>query len=152
MNVFSEEGFKLEDIHYSQNDPEKEVKWDLHASEARISKDGQFISFRQFRLKLEPKDRPSIEIEGEKGEYDKGSGEINLRDNLKGRTENGYRIVTDHVMYQQKEGFLKTDSPVSISGPSFTLKGRGLYLDLKREHLSLLADVHAVIENEAMVL
>ena len=152
MNVFSGEGFKLEDVHYSQNNPEKGIRWTLDAREARISKDRQFISFRQFRLKLETKDRPSIEIEGENGEFDKGSGELNLRDNVKGRTENGYRIMTDHVLYQQKEGFLKTDAPVSIIGPSFSLKGRGLYLDIKREYLSLQADVHAVIENEAMVL
>ena len=152
MNVFSEEGFKLEDVHYSQDNPDKGIKWTLDAREAKISKDRQFISFRQFRLKLETKDRPSIEIEGENGEFNKSSGELNLRDNVKGRTENGYRFMTDHVLYQQKEGFLKTESPVSIIGPSFSLKGRGLYLDIKREYLSLQADVHAVIENEAMVL
>ncbi len=152
LNVFSEEGFKVEDVHYSQDKLDEGLRWVLDAKEARISKDRQFISFRQFRLKVEPKDRPFVEIEGEKGEYDRRTGQIDLRENVKGRTENGYRITTDHVMYQQKEGFLKTESPVSITGPAFSLKGRGLYLDLKREYFCLQEDVHAIIENEALVL
>ncbi len=151
-NVLSQEGFKLEDIHYSQDSPEEGMKWVLDAKEAKISKDRQFVTFKHFRLKLKPKDRPSIEIEGENGKYDKAAGEINLRDNVRGRTENGYRIMTDHVLYQQREGYLKTECPVRIEGPSFTLRGRGLYVDLKSEVLRLHADVIAVIENEALVL
>lgn len=151
-DFISREGFRLEDIHYTQDDPEEGIKWILDAREARISKDRKFISFKYFRLKLEPNDRPSIEIEGERGVFDKDSGQINLRENLKGRTENGYRIATDHVMYQQKEGYLKGESAVTIFGPSFTLEGRGLYVDLKREYLSLDADVKAVIKQEALTL
>lgn len=151
-DVFSGEGFKLEDAHFAQDDPEKGTKWTLDAKEARISTDRRFISFNYFRLKLEPENRPRIEIEGDRGDYDKVSGQISLHENLKGRTENGYRMMTDHLLYQQKEGYLKTESPVKIIGPSFILEGRGLYVDLKKELLSLQSDVTAVIENEAFVL
>ncbi len=151
-NVLSREGFRLEDIHYSQDSPEEGMRWVLDAKEARISKDRQFVTFKHFRLKLEPKGRPSVEIEGENGEYDKGSGEINLRDNLRGRTDNGYRIMTDHILYQQREGYLTTECTVRIKGPSFSLRGKGLYVDLRSEVLRLHADVIAVIENEAVVL
>lgn len=148
----SEEGFVLQDIHYTQDDPDGGVKWVLDAEEATISHDRQFISFLRFRLKLQPADRPYIEISGRRGTYNKNSGEIDLREDLQGFTGNGYNIKTEHVLYKQKDGCLKTGDPVRITGPAFSLEGSGLYVDLNREILSLGADVTAVVDNEALVL
>ena len=41
----SEEGIRLKDIHYVQDHPGHEVKWVLDASEAKLSKDQQFVTF-----------------------------------------------------------------------------------------------------------
>ncbi|MBW2016389.1 MAG: LPS export ABC transporter periplasmic protein LptC [Deltaproteobacteria bacterium] len=151
-DLSGEEGFTLQDIHYSQDNPDEGIRWDLRAKEARITKDRKVISFRDFRLKLKSGNRPSIEIEGGRGEYDKDSGRINLWDNLKGRTENGYRITTDHVQYQQGTACLKTDSTVRITGPAFSVEGKGLYIDLKREFLSLHAGVTTIVKSEGFTL
>jgi LPS export ABC transporter protein LptC len=150
--VSLEEGFSLKDIHYTQDNPDEGTRWMLDAKEAKISKDRQVVSFRHFRLKLEPQNSPSIEIQGESGSYDKGSGEISLRENLKGRTDNGYSIVSEHILYQEKEDYIKTGYPVKITGPSFSVEGKGLYVDLKRETLRISANVTTVIDKEALTL
>lgn len=144
----SEEGLKLKNIHYTQDDPDEGVKWTLDAKEVKFSKDRQIFSFRNFRLKLEPENRPSMELAGENGDYDKNSGEINLRGDLKGSTDNGYRITANHLLYQQKEGYLKTEEPIIINGPFFSVTGKGLYFNLNQGTLRITSDVTTRIKSE----
>ena len=144
----SEEGLKLNNIHYTQDDPDKGVKWTLDAKEVKFSKDRQSFSFRNFLLKLEPENKPSMELTGENGDYDKNSGEINLRGDLKGSTDNGYRIFANHILYQQKEGYLKTEEPVIINGPFFSINGQGFHVNLNQETLRITSDVTTRINSE----
>lgn len=142
----SEKGLKLEDVHYSQDDPNDRVKWFLDAKEAILSDDKQVISFRNFKLRLEPENRPRVELEGEKGVFHRNSGEIHLQGALRGSTEDGYRIVTESAIYSQKKGCLETHDPVKITGPFFSLEGRGLFLNVEKETLLIPSDVTALID------
>ncbi|MBW2609170.1 MAG: LPS export ABC transporter periplasmic protein LptC [Deltaproteobacteria bacterium] len=146
------EGLRLKNIQYIQNNPDEGVKWVLDAKEVRFSKDRQRISFKNFRLKLEPENSPSIELEGRGGDYNKDSSEISLRGDLHAYTDNGYRITTEHILYRQKEGYLNTEEPVKITGPFFTLTGRGLYLNLEKETLRVISDVETLIKRESFAL
>jgi LPS export ABC transporter protein LptC len=141
-----EKGLKLEDIHYSQDDPNDRVKWFLDAKEAILSDDKQVISFRNFKLRLEPENRPRVELEGEKGAFHRNSGEIHLQGALRGSTDDGYRIVTESAVYSQKKGCLETHDPVKITGPFFSLEGRGLLLNVEKETLLIPSDVTALID------
>jgi LPS export ABC transporter protein LptC len=147
-----EKGLKLEDIHYSQDDPDDRVKWFLDAKEAILSDDKQVISFRNFKLRLEPENRPRVELEGEKGVFHRNSGEIHLQGGLRGFTDDGYRIVTESAVYSQKEGCLETHDLVKISGPFFSLEGRGLLLNVEKETLLILSNVTALIDKGLPVL
>ena len=151
-DILSEEGIKLENISYTQTSPDEGVKWSLDAKEVKFSKDRQFISFSDFRLKLEPENRPSVELEGKRGDYDKNSGEINLHGDLQGYTNNGYKIITQHILYKQKEGFLRTEEPVKITGPFFSIAGRGLYFNLEKETLRIMSGVTTSIDSESFIL
>ncbi|MGD2125176.1 MAG: LPS export ABC transporter periplasmic protein LptC [Desulfobacteraceae bacterium] len=148
----ADEGVKLEDIHYTQNDPDQRVKWVLDATEVKLTKDKRYIRFRDFRLRLEPEDRPAVELEGKKGKYDKNTGEITLRGNLRGRTDNGYRFMTERAIYKQKQGDLETDQPVKIIGPFFSVEGRGLYFNVENEILIIHHNVTTSIDNDALIL
>ena len=92
-----EEGLRLKNIHYVENNPEKGIKWVLDANEVSFSKDRQHISFYNFRLKLEPRDSPVIELEGQSGSYNKNSNEISLKGDLRGKSDNGYTILTEEL-------------------------------------------------------
>ena len=141
-----EKGLKLEDIHYSQDDPDDRVKWFLDAKEAMLSDDKQVISFRHFKLRLEPENRPRVELEGESGAFHRSSGEIRLQGRLRGSTDDGYRIATESAVYSQKEGCLETHDRVKITGPFFALEGRGLRLNVETETLLIPSNVTAMID------
>jgi LPS export ABC transporter protein LptC len=147
-----EEGLKLKNIHYTQNDPDEGMKWILDAMEVKFSKDMKFFSFKDFRLRLEPEERPSIDLEGKMGDYNKNTGEINLHGNLRGNTANGYSIFTQHILYKQNDGYLETEEPVKIFGPSFSLAGRGLYFNPEKEILRIISDVTTRIDGESLIL
>ena len=151
-DIVGEEGLKLKNISYAQNDPDQGMKWTLDAKEVKISKDKTFISFKDFQLKLKPQDRPWVELKGKRGDYDTNSGEINLHGDLQAHTDNGYRIITDHILYKEKEGYLKTEEPVRIFGPFFSVAGRGLYFNPEKETLRIFSNVTTRITKDSLIL
>ncbi len=151
-DIVGEEGLKLKNVSYSQDDPNQGMRWTLDAKEVKFSKDKTFISFKDFRLKLRPLNRPTVELEGKRGDYDRNSGEINLNGNLQAYTDNGYRITTEHILYNEKEGYLKTEKPVRILGPFFSVAGRGLYYNPEKETLRIFSDVTTRITRESWTL
>ncbi len=144
-NIMPGEGLRFNGFHYAQNNPDKGVTWAIDAKEMRSSGDMNSISFNDFRMKVTPKDRPGIELTGEKGDYSRESGEMNLWGNLEGISDSGFRIVTDHILINEKSRQLSTDKPVKIFGPYFSVHGRGLFVDLEKETLKIHTNVTAVI-------
>jgi LPS export ABC transporter protein LptC len=151
-DLIPDEGLRLKNIHYIQDNPDEGAKWILDADEVKFSKDRQHLSFNKFHLKLEPENNFAIELVGSNGDYDKTSDEINLRGDLEGHTENGYRISTDHIIYKQKDGHLKADGPVEINGPFFSVTGRGLYVNLGKETIRIISNTTTFIKRESLIL
>jgi LPS export ABC transporter protein LptC len=145
------EGIKLKDIHYAQDNPDKGVIWNLHAREMRSSGDKNSIFFNDFRLRVEPEGRPFFELKGKKGDYSRDSGEINLWGDLEVLSGNGFRFTTADVLINEKSGQLSTDKPVEIFGPFFSMKGRGLFVDLEKETLKILSEVTTILNKESLI-
>ena len=91
-------------------------------------------------------------MEGKRGDYDKSSGNISLHGDLKGRTDNGYMILTDRATFNQKQGDLETDDLVRIIGPFFSVEGRGLYFNVETETLRILSEATTTIKDESLIL
>jgi len=143
--VSSDASVAGEKIHVTQDNPDEGTKWVLDADEPIYSKDKQYISFKNFQLKFEPLNGASLEITGNKGDYDINSKEIRLQGNLQGDSSNGYKIFTEYLIYQQKEGVLKTDELVKITGPFFSTTGRGLLSYPEKGTLKIISDVKTLI-------
>ncbi len=152
LETVAGDGLKMTNIHYIQNNPLEGVKWILDAREGASSKDMQRISFKTFRLKLEPQNGSSMELKGKSGEYDKRSNEINLRGDLYGMIDDEYKIFTDQLIIQQKEGYLRTEEPVRVIGPFFSIEGKGLFLNFEEETLRILSNVTTRIDRTSLVL
>lgn len=147
-----EEGLSLKNVHYTQKDPDKGITWLLDAREAAFSQDRQIMSFKDFHLKVESKDRPTIEIEGKRGDYDKNSQIITLHGDLQGTMDDGYKVLTERAVYKGKEGYLTSDAPVTIYGPLFSIKGTGLFFNPKQETLRIDSHVITSIHEEELLL
>jgi LPS export ABC transporter protein LptC len=151
-SLVPDEGLSLKNIQFIQDNPDEGVKWILDADEVISSIDRQHVSFKKFHMKLESEDNFTIELAGSSGDYDKTSDEINLRGDVEGHTENGYRIYTDHILYKQKEGNLKTDGPVEITGPFYSMTGTGLLVNLKTEIIRVINDTTTFIKRASLNL
>jgi LPS export ABC transporter protein LptC len=152
VDAISHDGIKLQDIRYTQNTPEGDAKWVLDAEEVAFSKDRQFMSFNNFILKLETKDRPSINLKGKKGEYDMNTGIVNLWGDLRGHTNNGYKIFTDHMIFKNKERSLTSDAPVKITGPFFSVEGFGFSFHIEKRSLRIHTQVTTSIDRGTLLL
>ena len=148
----AEEGVKLKNIHYTQKDPDKNLTWLLDAKEVTFSENRQIMTFSNFRLRLEAKDRPTIELEGKRGDYNKETEVITLQGDLLGTMEDGYKIITDRAVYKGKEGYLTSDAPVTIHGPLFSIQGVGLYFNPEKETLKIGSDVITSIHDKELFL
>lgn len=148
----SEQGIRLKDIHYVQDDPAQKVKWVLDASEAKLSKDQQIVTFVNFHVALQPENRPAVTVQGKEGEFDKSTGRLLLQGDILGETEDGYRFTTEQAVYNHKQGCLETDRAVKISGASFSIEGKGLFLDVGKEKLRVLSKVTTLLHGEPPIL
>ena len=146
-----EGGITLSDIHYTQDDPDQGMQWVLDAEKVRFSPDRTYFSFESFHLKLFPEDRPSLELEGDRGDFNKATGEIRLTGNLQGHSVNGYRIFADHLLYDHEKGILTTDEPVRITGPFFAVSGRGLYFNVQEEYLRMTSGVTTHLNRKILI-
>lgn len=147
-SIFSGKGLKLENIHYTQDDPDRGVKWVLDASRVKISEDKKNITFRDFQLRVKPEDPPSFKVEGKRGSYSRVSGRISLSGDVRGYSQDGYRLLTEHMEIDEIKGCLETDRPVKIFGPSFSIVGRGLFVNLREETFKIHSDVTTVLERD----
>jgi LPS export ABC transporter protein LptC len=142
-----EKGVDLtKNITITQENRDKGIKWVLDAKEIKFSDNKAAYSGTDFRVRLELEDGARIKLEGEKFDYDRGSGEITLQGNVNGEMEDGYRFITDHLLYTEERGSIETDAPVKIFGPIFSVSGQGLDFNLEEGDLRILTDVTAHID------
>lgn len=152
-DIVSKEGLSIKGgLHFFGINTDDDTKWELKADEAKSSIDGTQTQLSKFKFKLESAGKFSIEIEGDRADYNKTADEIVLKGALKGLTDKGYRINTDQILFNRKEGYLKTDEAVKLTGPFFVTTGKGLFVDLKKETLEILSDVKTIIENGSLGL
>ena len=145
-------GQKLQNVRLTNENSEESLRWVLDAIELRFSQDSQHITFNNFQLKFEPENGVFLELSGKTGEISRILNEINLIDNIQGRTENGYTINTENILYRQKDGLLTTDEPVNITGPFFSVSGNGLDIDLVNKTLKITSNTTTIIDKEALIL
>ncbi|MCD6294430.1 MAG: LPS export ABC transporter periplasmic protein LptC [Deltaproteobacteria bacterium] len=150
-DVISGEGVELKDIHYRQDDLDGKIKWALDAKEVRLSEDRKTIRFFDFYLKVEAEGRPGFSLRGEKGIYCKDIGKIELQGELDGSYGTEYRFLTEYVVIDEKKGTVNNEEPVEISGPFFTVKGKGIFADLSENRIKILSNVVTTINQEAGV-
>jgi len=148
--ILLKDGVRLSQVHYSQGDINKDLNWKLDAEEVRLSRDNNIVTFKKFHLIVEPKGKPKINLEGQKGEYSRVTGVLNLWGDIRVSSGNGYSAKSGHLVLDEKKGFITTKDWVEISGPFFSLTGKGLFVDLKREVLKIRANVTTKVKGELL--
>ena len=145
-DILSDDGLRLKDIHYIQDDPEKGFNWILDAVQVKISNNKKIIIFQEVDLELDPKNGSWFKLKSNKGKYSRDTGEINLWGDVEGISSNGYRAMTEHLLINEKTENLTTDKHIKIWGPFFFVEGQGFFADLQSKQMKILSDVTAIVE------
>jgi hypothetical protein len=61
-------------------------------------------------------------------------------------------MTAEHLLYDQQRGTLYSEKPVKIFGPSMSVFGNELHLDIKKEVLTMRSGVTTSIRQEAVIL
>jgi len=149
--LLPEEGLKLKDIHYTQDDAAQGFKWVLDAEEVTLTGDNESLVFRDFLLQLESKGRSPINLRGEKGGFNRTTGLIELWGDLDARSGDGFSFKTDHLLFNQKTGIISTESAVEVAGPFFSIEGQGLFVDLNQRDLKVISNVTTRVDGKALL-
>lgn len=137
---------QLKDVHYTHDDPDKDIKWELDAKNVKFSKDKSIIIFYDFHLRLHSKDRKGFRLKGKEGKYVKNENTLYLKGNLKAIYGMGYRLFIESIVFNEKDSRGTSKDPVKIVGPFFVVNGKGLFLDLRQKKIKVLSDVNSVIK------
>jgi LPS export ABC transporter protein LptC len=149
--LLPEEGLKLKDIHYTQDDATQGFKWVLDAEEVTLTGGNESLVFRDFLLQLESKERSPVELRGKKGGFNRKTGVIELWGNLEARSGDGFSFKTDHLLFNQKTGIISTESAVEVAGPFFSVEGQGLIVDLNQRDLKVVSNVTTRVDEKALL-
>jgi LPS export ABC transporter protein LptC len=136
-------GITGNNLHLVEEHGEEGYKFILDADKATASQNEERVTLTGVGLRFESKDGHNMEIKGAEG--DKIQNEISLKGGVQGRSNDGYSLSTEYIVYNQKEGVLKTDELVKMSGPFFSVSGRGLLFKPEGETLKIISDVTTII-------
>jgi LPS export ABC transporter protein LptC len=150
-DLLPEEGLKLKDIHYTQDDAARGLKWVLDAEEVTLTGDNESLVFRDFLLQLESKDRSPVKLRGNKGGFNRATGVMELWGDLDARSEDGFSFKTDHLLFNQKTGIITTESAVEVAGPFFLVEGQGLFVDLNQKEMKVISNVTTRVDEKALL-
>ncbi|HUU39418.1 MAG TPA: LPS export ABC transporter periplasmic protein LptC [Desulfatiglandales bacterium] len=141
--LVSGESLKVSDIEYGQDYRDGKGKWELKAKEARLFNKGERVALTDVFVKLHPSENISYTIKGNECDYLRDIGELILKGDVIGNSNNGYRIETNMLTYKTENESVETEEPVTIIGPFFWVKGNGLYVDFKEKKFMIKKNVCA---------
>lgn len=107
-----------------------QARWHISAAGSHFDQDNGTIDLRGVEMVFYTKDGGHIRLSSEQGEYDPSDHSLNLVGNVRGTTSTGMRLATHSLTYSEDELTVDTDDEVTLSGPTFKARGRGIILDV----------------------
>lgn len=117
-------------------------EWTLFARTARMNEKAHAFVLDQVMMAFYADDGGKITVEGKTGTYMEKRKLVSLAGDVKARTHDGIVLLTDRVRYSEDQKILRTNAPVTITGPRFSIKSKGMVVDVTRKHVTFLEQVH----------
>ena len=142
---------KLTNILFTQILPDKGEKWSMDAKEVGFSGKGDIVLFKDFKMNFKSSNGDELRLKGKQGRFIKKEGRIDMEKDIHIWIDVGYELMTDKLLYNQKDGILFTDKNVIIEGPLLRIVGKGLYCDYGRGYLRIGSGVTTYIGKEVFL-
>jgi len=87
-----------------------------------------------------------LELNCDRGTFDFDGGDLTAEGNVRGRTADGRRFETEHLVYRRETGRVTTQSPVVIRDGFGTLRGQGFEYWVRENRFRLVGGASVVQE------
>jgi hypothetical protein len=71
---------------------------------------------------------------------------MEIRDNVVVSYGDGYQISTDRLFYDRDKELISTESKMVVNGQGFTLKGKGMLLQIADRKVSILTHTETTLK------
>lgn len=134
---------QLHEVSYSTTDSNNVTQWDLKAQSARYFKDENKVVLEVLSVNLYQEDDDVYRLKGRRGWFDTDTRDIVLQGGAEAFLPDGTVVKTDSVSYDHGRRVIETKDEILIRRKSFTMKGRGMVVDLNTEKMKILNNVRA---------
>lgn len=119
------------------------MTWEITADTARYQKKENLALFEKVKVRLVMKDGRVFVMDGDRGQLNTQSRDMEIEGNVGIVSENGDRFATERLLYRNAGKRIETDRPVVMENGSIRISGVGMILTLDDKKVTLLSRVQA---------
>ena len=125
---------------------EGNARWVLRAATASYFVERQETVLSRVKAVFYLRDGGKVELKGDEGVFHNDNNNMAVSGNVRVRHEDGYTLVTDHLIYSRDKELLHTEAPVFVEGEGISLKGLGMRVEIGRRKLSILSQIETTLQ------
>ncbi len=119
-------------------------EWELVAKRAEFDKVENKINLEDIKATFYPVDRKPITIISKKGIVNNENKDIKLSGDIFIKSDEGYNLNTESLLWVASKRMLETDDFVKITGEHFKITGNGLISNIDSQDIKIKSRVEAV--------
>jgi LPS export ABC transporter protein LptC len=139
--------YRIREIHINET-LEGNLRWTLDADQADVFDKEQRTVMRKVVVRVFSREAVWT-VTADEGTLDNDKRDVEVQGNVVVTSNDGLRITTPQLVWQNKERYLHTDQAVTITRPGTTITGRGLDVRMQEQEAVLQKKVRVVIEDRA---
>ena len=132
----------IKDVHYTEVG-DSGNRLEINADSAAFLKKENQARFDRVRMRLILPDGKTYELSADRGRLKTDRKDIEIEGNVVILSNRGDRFTTERLFYSDGEKKVFTQDAVLLTNPRFQVRGRGMSLLLKSEHVTLSGPVRA---------
>jgi len=134
----------IRDVHFTEVG-DSGNRLEINADSATFQRKENQARFDKVRMRLILPDGKTYELTADRGQLRTDLKDVEIEGNVVILSNRGDRFTTDRLKYSDGEKKIYTEDPVTLSNPRFEMKGKGMTLLLKSEHVTIAGGIKARI-------
>jgi LPS export ABC transporter protein LptC len=131
-SVPSASGLGLTDIHITETDSDGLLTWELWAKKALYTIKDEEAILTDFTASFYSMQGDKITLRGDKGEFFHNSRNIKIKGDISVKVQ-AYDLKTQSIDYDGEKRLAASETPVTITGPEFSLDASSMLIDINRQ-------------------
>lgn len=122
-------------------------RWQIAAADSHYHAQSETFRLRGVELVFYTNDGGEIRLHSDEGWFDPRTRAMTLNGNVVGTTPQGVTLATNSLAYNEDDLLAVSEDEVTLSGPAFKFRGRGMLLDVANNRAVFKKSVSSKIKN-----